>query len=335
MMKPISREKLLEIIDELGDAIQASYQSAKATAKFGTRLVYVVAGIAMVVGVSALMASVFVNWLESLQLPDGDELSIAKMFAGGASLVLLVATWERLWLTGRKIVLYLRNAEPFDLYDEAISSTSQLFLVLVAVLAFVSEVETPEVVQGSFNWDVVYITEKPPETETLATFPLVFKNAKFEKEGFLSLRSEGIDLNAVHKTQLRQLLNAFVPCAQGYKSLPVKLEIAGYSSTRYFYDFYDNPMEASPTLNVYAANLRTESVLNFINAYLGDLVVNHSFEITPVYWEKPEQMQRPYYDDEQWFGSQEQELLNRAVHIRLRHAGGCQVREAMAFAVKR
>ena len=246
---------------------------------------------------------------------------------GGASIALLLGTWKQLSHVIRKLYIYVIRGDSFDWYQESISAAVQCVLIFIAIFAYseISEQKEPE--PTTINWDVSYLKIKPIQTDYLASFPLVFKNARLDGNRQLTLKSVGITLEDIHIKQIEQLIHAFAPCGHD-KNQPVKLELEGYSSSRDFIDSNGDKLLNSDELNVKAASLRAENVYNFFIGYLKKNKINSHIDFNELKsWDHIDQMTRPFLDKSNLLKGSGQELLNRSVFVKLKHAGACEITE--------
>ena len=172
--------------------------------------------------------------------------------------------------------------------------------------------------------------EGPTATPPAARQPRIwvtFENARLDKDPTgalaplrrLTQDSEGIALSGGQQQRLNALADALRTCALPDRR--VRLRIQGYSSTREFVDAGGQPMRDSQALNVEAANLRAEAVIDHLRAARAG--EDNGVDIDHAAWKGYPQMRRPFLDARDEFESTAPELLNRTVLVEIRDAGGC------------
>ena len=161
---------------------------------------------------------------------------------------------------------------------------------------------------------------------------VVFENAKLDDDptGTLSAiarlkaNSPGIVISEDQRARLDQLAAALRACATPERW--VRLNIQGYSSTREFLDAQGQPMPDSEVLNVVAANLRAEGVVDHLSGE--GLDAGSSVEVLHVPWQNYTDIRRPFLDSPDGVKGTDQEQLNRAVLVEVQDAGACAVEAA-------
>lgn len=161
---------------------------------------------------------------------------------------------------------------------------------------------------------------------------VVFDNAQLDEEDAtgtdpleqLTKSSPGIAISKAQMGRLDRLRDALRACATADR--PVRLKIQGFSSTREFVGSNGTPMRRSEALNLKAANLRAQNVIDHLSGGDGD--AKSTLAIRHVPWQTYAEIRRPFLDAPEGVDGTEQELLNRAVLVEVQDAGACAV-EAM------
>ncbi len=226
--------------------------------------------------------------------------------------------WERLsWVAivilAVTVIIQFWREDGADRPPDSPSSDSQSPGILQSIQQL-----SGEIAGLSYDVEDLSLEIKRCRPDFLATFPLVFENARFDGDGKLSTSSHGIQLTPHDKQHLKSLIKAFTPCAARF---PVRLTVAGHSSSASFVDTNGNPLPATDQLNLQVANLRANVVVEYLTKASAD------FEVGWERWPTYKAMVRPYLDNPKFFGGdRDREALNRSVFIHLRDAGGCDIR---------
>lgn len=161
------------------------------------------------------------------------------------------------------------------------------------------------------------------EPDFLVSFPLMFENAGLKADGKqLDFRKGEICPTEAHQKRLRQLVEAFKPCA---KNSFVKFAVEGHSSTARFRDAHGKPVAATNELNLVVANERARGVGAYLKKLAREAGPDYGFEINIVEWQTFEQMRRPYLDNSAPLTGENQGALNRTVLVELHEAGACDL----------
>ena len=156
---------------------------------------------------------------------------------------------------------------------------------------------------------------------------VVFENAKLNDDPTgtqstierLTADSRGIAISEEQRARLDPLAAALRACATPERR--VRLNVQGYSSTREFLSAQGNPMPDSRALNVEAANLRAEAVIDHLREQ--GVHADDGVDVLHAPWQGYADMRRPFLDSGNGLQGTNQELLNRAVHVEVLDAGGC------------
>ena len=169
-----------------------------------------------------------------------------------------------------------------------------------------------------------------------ARFPLLFDSAKLPDE----IDRANVDVNQVPfvvgtsvdesgKRFIKSLVTALGPCGSDRK---VELVVEGYASSEAFRDVDE---KKSRKLNVRVANARGRSVEKVIVTEIRERGWGERFDVQRLEYQSLEQMkQARQFDDRPLSGRATtvtegpppQDMLTRAAHIRVKHAGLCDTR---------
>lgn len=301
----------------MGVIMGIDYVKVKNLAGIGFRIVLVISAGLILIYLAVMGAFVFDDEIEPLSIPPS--------IAGGASLALFVGAAKQLALSMRDIKNYVVENAPLDTYKEFISLLSLFFLFFVAIFTLTEfPPKGKETLDANIQWDTVYLKMNDSDPDNLATFPLVFKNARLNSRGKLDQQSEGVVVEKKHKEQIDLLIDALKPCGIAAKDRPVKLVIKGYSSSREYKDKQGNILPNTDQLNIDTANYRAKNVYEYFMREISKRKVEYGFDIPkPDSWRNMEQMIRPYTDRSKLLFPGVQELLNRSVFIKLVNPGSC------------
>ena len=290
------------------------------------RLTLVFSGLLLGTHFCSWAAYSFVEWVSASNDLYVWSLPLSNLSTAGASVAFLVSIAKQSLLSIRKYLSFIVKGEKFDFYKESLSILLSLFLLFLTCFSYQGKgvsVQIDPSMSKPVEWDVLYLHKKDFSSDELAIFPLLFDNAKLGEDGKIV---GGISIETSHKLLINKLLDGLAPCAQPDSQSVVEISVEGFSSSRVFSDTDGNSLNDSDTLNAETAYLRAYNTQSEIDKFIELNYPNHKFIFSPLDRNDYTASRVPPFVDQnkRLVGSDEQEILNRSVFIKLVRVGECQ-----------
>jgi hypothetical protein len=298
-------------------AVVATARKKGSCAGRSLRIGIVILGIVILaIGLANLIVSILtrmapLGWVKYIQLG-----------TAGVSFSLLIPAVNQIFLTGEKLIKYIREGEPSGLFPEFAKVGTTALALAIAVFSFITPPQQSNLsaAQSATPKELVYLTRLPSSDEApLEYFPYLFELADGPSNWLV-----GTTLNKEQKKDLERLVSSLKACVGANLNEDVVIDVRGYADTN---EFPSNTKE----LNRQTANRRAASVYEQLQGLIDSqdgpsrLILLDFFE-----WPKndPEAMTRERYFRTKKLretgANRDQGLFNRRADVLVLRIGVCK-----------